>query len=184
MKKLIFAAIISVGVNSTASYADVNSSATKSPHPASNQLYKQNPVNKKQTDLQVLVWAYEAMLAANSYNFVNVKHQLSQAKPYFSEQAWRATQNTLYNKSILQKVIQDKLIVYTGLENGPLLLNKTSESWTVQMPLLVHFQNAKQDSIQQIVATMTIKAYQPGPGGLQIQSIEYGPPSCVQIKKC
>lgn len=122
----------------------------------------------KLSDIKVLSWAYESMLATYNIDFTNYKKQLPEAAKYYTEDAWLSYQKQLHeNTALLQK---DKLVMTAGLEHSPVLLKKTNNLFVVQMPLLLNYQSADSLKVKKKMVTLEI-------------AIDSQSEDCLKIKK-
>ncbi|CEG57237.1 DotI/IcmL family type IV secretion protein [Legionella fallonii] len=108
------------------------------------------------SDIKILSWAYESMLATYNLNFVNYKTQLPNAAKYYTKNAWMAYQKQLYlNIAPIQK---EKLVISAGTANSPILLSKKNDIYKVQIPLLLNYQSqASKQTIKKIVTLDIVK---------------------------
>lgn len=99
------------------------------------------------TQAPVLLWANEAVVAAYTYNYATLTHDLQSASAYFTPEGWAAFNEALVNSGNLAAVTKKKLIVSALVEGTPTILNEQTvrgrSTWVVQIPLQVTLQNAK-----------------------------------------
>jgi intracellular multiplication protein IcmL len=128
------------------------------------------------TPAQVLVWANEAVVSTYTTNFVNYPQTLQTASHYFTPAAWKAYYETLKNSGQLETIIKKKLVVSTVATSAPIILNEGVKegkyTWTVQMPVLIKYQNAHTAKTEHRVVNLSIVRTPQyiGTRGLGIQS--------------
>lgn len=109
---------------------------------------------------KLLVWANEAAVSAFSYNFVNYKQALQKTSDYFTPAGWNSFKTALDKSKNLDTVVQKKLVVSAVADGSPMIVHEgvvnNTYSWKVQMPLLVTYQSAYENSKQHLLTTMVI----------------------------
>ena len=125
----------------------------------------------------VLVWANEAIIKMNSYDFANYPAQLQGVSEYFTPDAWRAYSDALAKAKILETVTNSKLTVSSVAFKPPVIKESkamgANYQWMIEMPTLVNFDSPngnKQQRLNVQVVIVTATAPQ-GVRGLVIQSI-------------
>lgn len=114
------------------------------------------------SDLNVMSFAYEAMMAIHNYSFVNYDKTLSYEKAgqYLSQQAWQTYSEELKTSGVLARLIKNKWVSTVGTANAPIILRKGmregQHQWLVQIPLLIHYQSAEEDTINTRVEKLLI----------------------------
>ncbi len=99
-----------------------------------------NTPNMSQDD--VTAWVIEAVVAVNSYDFINYHSQLQGAQKYFTDYGWSKYMLALKASNNLLGVINYKEIVTAQVvDPGPKILKAGilggAYAWQYQMPLLV-----------------------------------------------
>lgn len=113
------------------------------------------------TTAELLEWAQEAALAANSYDFANYRRALQGASNYFTPRAWRQYQDALESSRNLEAVISAKLAVSATVTGAPVVLeqgvsNAGRYSWKVRVPLLLIYESSRRRITQPVEITMII----------------------------
>lgn len=128
----------------------------------------------KHSNIDILTWAYKAMLVSHTYNFVKYKSQLKQAETYFTPTAWKNYQKNLKQSNLINKVINQKLVISMGTASSPLLLQKADAKWKVQIPIIINLQSANESQQQPLqLVTLTISTSSKGHNGLIIDEIHF-----------
>jgi len=109
---------------------------------------------------QLLQWAARAAVAAYSYNFVNYREALQGVQNYFTPEGWRNFENALKSSRNLEMVIEKKLVSSAVATGAPVILDQgvvnDRYAWKVQVPILVSYQSASENTQQPLVITMII----------------------------
>lgn len=109
---------------------------------------------------ELLQWAERAAVAVNNYNFVNYKEALQNAQNNFTPDGWKYYMDALKSSGQLDGVIAKKLVANAVPTGAPVILEEGVISgryaWKVQMPLLVTFQSASEQTQLPEVVTITI----------------------------
>lgn len=151
LSKLLFVVIFTITTSIT-----LIGCSTQAPITRSDQAL----LNMDATQRSLLVWANEAATSAFSYNYVTYRHDLEIASNYFTPEAWNAFRLSLEHSKNLDKVIKEKMVVSAVAEGSPVILNQfittNKQTWIVQMPLLVSYQNANVYEKGHYIVTMHI----------------------------
>lgn len=109
---------------------------------------------------ELLQWASRAAVTAYTYNFVDYRNALQNAQNDFTPDGWTYFESALKESRQLEMVIAKKLVVSavataapTIIEQGPI---NGRYAWKVQMPLLVTYQSASEQTQQPVIVTMVI----------------------------
>ena len=134
----------------------------------------------KITDTQILAWSYEAMLLTYNNNFTITKNKEneSKAKMYYTDNAWNQYTKSANESGNLNMINNKRLVVSVGLENSPVILNKSDKSWKVQLPLLINYQSSTERiTIRELATIEVIETDDPQPEQqcLQIKNILFSP---------
>jgi intracellular multiplication protein IcmL len=109
---------------------------------------------------EVLQWSAQAAVAAYSYNFVNYREALQNVQNSFTPDGWKFFEEALRGARTLEMVITKKLVVSAVATAAPVMLEQGiingRYAWKVQLPLLVTYQSASEQTQQPIVVTMVI----------------------------
>lgn len=113
---------------------------------------------KMDDDASISAWTNEAVTDINTYNFTNYKKHLQFASNYFTPEGWKTYMATLNASGNLNDVVQQKLIATAVTAGSVTILQKGNNAWTVQMPMLVTYENtaATVKNKQRTVVTMYI----------------------------
>jgi intracellular multiplication protein IcmL len=100
------------------------------------------PVNTpNMSPAEVTAWTIEAVVAANSYDFINYRAQLQGAQKYFTEYGWNKYMQALRASNNLLGVINYKEIVTAEVVDQPKIVKQGilagAYAWQYQMPLLI-----------------------------------------------
>lgn len=127
------------------------------------------PAPKGPTQLQVAVWANEAAVAAFQFDYLNHRHFLQTAQQYFSAATWQSFMNDA-RKLAIKDALSQREVTGAVAEGAPLIQQRSSQQWTVQLPLLVTHMNLHRQSQTHLLVTMQIEPAQPGLRGLTLTS--------------
>ncbi len=109
---------------------------------------------------ELLQWAHQVAIDAYSYNFVNYRDALQNLQNNFTAEGWRYFEQSLKNSRNLEMVLAKKLIVSGTATGTPVILEQAvvdgSYSWKVQIPILVSYQNASENTQKPMVVMMII----------------------------
>ncbi len=137
------------------------------------------------SDLALLEWASEAAVNVYTFNFVNYREALQDAREYFTRSGYQNFMAALKDSNNLNAVQARKLLVSAQVEaNGTSMIlrsSKTEDSfringkytWQVQIPMLLTYESGGTDKfLQHIMLTMTITRMSPldSSSGLGIDS--------------
>jgi intracellular multiplication protein IcmL len=136
-------------------------------------------------DLALLEWASEAAVNVYTFNFVNYRNALQDARSYFTRTGYLNFMTALKASNNLIAVQSRKLLVSAQIEaNGTSMIlrsTKTDDSfringryaWQVQIPMLLTYESGGTDKfLQHIMLTMVITRMSPleSSSGLGIDS--------------
>jgi intracellular multiplication protein IcmL len=108
------------------------------------RLMKDIPLNDlNMSSDELLDWAVNAVLAANSFDFINYRHQLQDAQKYFMDESWATYMKELaisdnllalkYRRWVfVAKVVEKPTLIAEGILSGV-------RAFKLQMPLLVTY---------------------------------------------
>lgn len=104
---------------------------------------------------ELVQWASQAAVAAYTYNFVNWRDSLQQASQFFTPEGWNQFQQGLKATRNLDTVIAKKLVVTAVPTGAPVIADQGilngRYAWRVQIPLLVTYEGAGGERIQQSI---------------------------------
>ena len=110
--------------------------------------------SRTDNDVKILSWAFEAMMETNNYNFTT--HNQDKASIYFTKSAWTTFKKEFELQNRINKVINDKLVSTVGLQNSPLILQKSKTQWKVQMPLIINYRSAQKINVENKIINLDI----------------------------
>jgi intracellular multiplication protein IcmL len=109
----------------------------------------------------LLQWASVAARSVLNLDFVHYQSQLQSAENYFTTGGWHQFQAALKSSGLLDSVISKKLIMTGVVSGAPVILNRAilhgRYTWTIQMPVLVTFSSASENSQTKLILTMNIQ---------------------------
>lgn len=107
------------------------------------------------TDTEILQWANLAIIAANSYNYVNYRSELQAASEFFTADGWNSFIKAIQSSNNLQAVISNKFVVSAMATQAPTIIERGvyngSYSWRIRMPIMVTYQSQTIASIPVVV---------------------------------
>lgn len=131
--------------------------------------------NMSTTD--ILVWANEAAVRLNTYNYLTYREDRQNMQNYFLPQTWNMYYKTLQKKHYKELLTEQKMTVSAvPLDVAVLLQQGVSEkryTWKVEIPLLVRFKSGQRELTQKRSITLVIQRSPPylGKRGVGIVSI-------------
>jgi intracellular multiplication protein IcmL len=93
----------------------------------------------------VALWAEDAVVAANSYDYANYHAQLQRAQKYFTDYGWRSYMKGLQASNNLEALTKRKLIFLAKVAGQPKLLaeGRVGKSqiyaWKLQIPVVITY---------------------------------------------
>jgi intracellular multiplication protein IcmL len=113
------------------------------------------------TQASLMQWVNTAVVAVNTYDFVNYREQLQHASDYFTQDGWSAYLDSLKASRNLNAVIEKKLVVSAFAKRAPAIVRSGPLdgvfTWTIQIPITVVYQSASASSQQDLVVTLMVK---------------------------
>ncbi|MFA6409017.1 MAG: type IVB secretion system apparatus protein IcmL/DotI [Gammaproteobacteria bacterium] len=132
---------------------------------------------------ELVQWASRAAVAVYSYNFVDYREALQKAQNYFTPEGWSNFEDALKSSRTLDMVLDKKLVVSAVATGAPVILDQglvnDRYAWKVQLPILVTYQSATENTQQPLVVTMVVSRVPTlnTPRGIAIASFVSGPGS-------
>jgi len=112
------------------------------------------------TDQAVVNWASKAVVAVYTYDFINFRQTLQENEKYFTQSGWRSFLDALNESKNLDAVRENKMVVSAFVSAAPIVTRKGVLQgryvWVIQIPLLVHFASANQQSDQNYVIQVQV----------------------------
>jgi intracellular multiplication protein IcmL len=107
----------------------------------------------------ILRWASKAATAAYTFDFVSYNKQVAAVRPYFTSAGWSDYLRSV--QSLIDTIVKNQLFI-SGVVSGPPVISNQGVlpdkgySWRVQIPFLVHYQSANNESKRHYYVVMTI----------------------------
>lgn len=93
----------------------------------------------------ILRFASKAAVAAYTFDFVNYKQEIDEARVYFTSDGWSSYLASV--SEVLKRITENKLFVSAVVDGAPIISNEGEldgvYSWRVQIPFLVNYQSAQ-----------------------------------------
>lgn len=110
---------------------------------------------------ELLQWSAQAAVAAYTYNFVNYRQELQRTSEFFTPEGWNQFQQGLKDTRNLETVVAKKLVVSATPTGAPEIKDQGilngRYAWRIQIPLLVTYEGAAGERIQQpVLVTMVV----------------------------
>lgn len=109
---------------------------------------------------ELLQWASRAAVAAYTYNFVDYREALQRVQNNFTPDGWKSFEEALIGSRILETVVAKKLVVSAVATAAPVILEQGvingRYAWKIQMPLLVTYQSASEQTQQPVIVTEVV----------------------------
>ncbi|HJN37779.1 MAG TPA: DotI/IcmL family type IV secretion protein [Gammaproteobacteria bacterium] len=115
----------------------------------------------------VMQWAAMVSSKALSLNFSQYEEQMSQLRPYFTENGWQKYSEALTTSGYLDQVKKKRLYVTAINNKSPMIpkwgyINNGSEFyWKAQVPLILSIQTASETKKKNRMVTLLIKLKDP-----------------------
>ena len=111
---------------------------------------------------ELLLWAGRAAVAAYTYDVAHYQEQLkSVVDNYFSVAGGQAFMQALQDSGAIANLVNNKLVVTSVVNGTPLILKQGSlfgtETWRIQIPILVNYQSASEVQTNAYVVSMLIR---------------------------
>lgn len=112
---------------------------------------------------QLLSWASQAAIAAYSFNFLDYRSNLQNARKYFTPKGFDDYVKVLDSSGNLQTVIKNRLVVKPVITDVPIIVKEgliAGEGvygWRIQIPMLIQYVSASDKIEQPVLATLLIK---------------------------
>ncbi len=128
-----------------------------------NYLIAMTPLSRPIINRQeLLLWAGRAAVAAYTYDVAHYQEQLkSVVDNYFSVAGGQAFMQALQDSGAIANLVNNKLVVTSFVNGTPLILKQGSlfgtETWRIQIPILVNYQSASEVQTNAYVVSMLIR---------------------------
>jgi len=113
-------------------------------------------------DDQLLRWAVEACTAAYSFNFLDYRNNLQQARKYFTEAGFASYVQALERSGNLATVETKRLVVKAYLTDNPVIISRGKLGgqeryvWQVEVPMVVRYVSAGTEIKQPVLIKLLI----------------------------
>jgi len=114
------------------------------------------------TDDQLLRWAVEACTAAYSFNFLDYRNNLQQARKYFTEAGFDSYVKALEQSGNLATVEDKRLVVKAYLTDNPVIVSRGTLGgqsryvWQVEVPMVVRYVSAGAELKQPVLVKLLV----------------------------
>jgi len=109
----------------------------------------------------VLQWASEAVIAVNSYDFVNFRSAFQASEKYFTSPGWDSFMKALSTSKNLETVQNKKIVVSAVLSGAPIITNRYvihgRYTWKLQLPMVVSYQSQSETIDQHYLVLLTVE---------------------------
>lgn len=131
------------------------------PASAQGALIAQPPLSERGIGTPVLLnWVVEAMMASNTFNFVNYAAALDAASIYYTPDGYASYKSALDTAKIVDRVIKKKLILKATPTDAPqILLEKPLAGrymWKIKLPMKFSYQNVTTDIYDLMDVTLIV----------------------------
>ena len=128
------------------------------------QLFKLSPLSSPiESDQAVEGFAGHALTDTFTFDYVNVKHQISSRGNFYTPDAFTQIKKDLGNSGgIANEAVKNKWIVKATLMAAPELIHKgllpksSTYGWRMSFPLMITYQTEEKTSSQQYTADVTV----------------------------
>ncbi|MFI4954507.1 MAG: type IVB secretion system apparatus protein IcmL/DotI [Gammaproteobacteria bacterium] len=110
---------------------------------------------------QLLSWASQAAIAAYSFNFLDYRSNLQNARKYFTPEGFDNFVKALDDSGNLQAVIQKRLVVKPVITDVPIIVKEgmiggIRYGWRLQIPMLIQYVSASDKIEQPVLVTLLV----------------------------
>jgi intracellular multiplication protein IcmL len=109
---------------------------------------------------EILQWAARVAEATHNYDFLRYRETLGLLQGRFTKDGWGSFTSALNDSKALDEVISKKLMLTAVVRDTPVMLTRGvvngRYAWKVQIPLLITYQSASEQSQQRTVVEMVI----------------------------
>lgn len=110
---------------------------------------------------QVLRWSSETLINLLTFDYKNITQAIQNSHSYFTEQGFQAYQTVLQKNSWIQTLQRKKYDVLPVLDDPAVLIKEGLEqgvySWTIQVPLMLHFRGPFDMTKQRTTIEIAVK---------------------------
>ena len=112
------------------------------------------------TPAELLQWANQAVIAANTFSYVNYRKELQDAAQYFTPEGWTLFQNSLKESRNLETVVAKKFVVSATATGAPVISDQGilngRYAWRIKLPVLITYQNQSEQIQQPVDVTLLV----------------------------
>ncbi len=113
-------------------------------------LFPEKPLDQPSLEInELLNWVTEAMMASNTFNFIDLDSVMNAANVYYTKEGFASYKNALSNEKIPDTVIEKKFVLKaTAMDAPQLLLEKPFAGrymWKIKIPMQFRYQNVTTD---------------------------------------
>jgi len=115
-------------------------------------------------------WAKFAAIGAYHFDHQNPQQQLDSVKACFTDAGWKSFQDALQQSNNLQVVTNEKLKVTSQIKNETMIsiLPVQPNTWKIQVPLSVKYENESRHLDQQLTADLLVESHANSEGQLKL----------------
>lgn len=113
-------------------------------------LFPEKPLDQPSLEInELLNWVTEAMMASNTFNFIDFESVMNAANLYYTKEGFESYKNALSNAKIPDTVVEKKFVLKaTAMDAPQLLLEKPFAGrymWKIKIPMQFRYQNVTTD---------------------------------------
>lgn len=113
-------------------------------------LFPEKPLDQPGIETnELLNWITEAMMEANTFNFIDYNTVLDTASVYFTKEGYTSYKDALNTSKIIETITEKKYVLRAVATDAPqLLLEKPFAGrymWKIKIPMQFKYQNVKAD---------------------------------------
>lgn len=110
---------------------------------------------------QLLSWASQAAIAAYSFNFLDYRSNLQNARKYFTPEGFDNFVKALDESGNLKAVVERRLVVKPVITDVPILVKEgmiggIRYGWRIQIPMLIQYVSASDKIEQPVLVTLLV----------------------------
>jgi intracellular multiplication protein IcmL len=110
---------------------------------------------------QLLSWASQAAISAYSFNFLDYRANLQNARKYFTPEGFDNYVKSLDSSGNLKATIERKLVVKPVITDVPIIVKEgmiagVRYGWRIQIPMLIQYVSASDKIEQPVLVTLLV----------------------------
>lgn len=113
-------------------------------------------------------WAKVAAQGAYEFNYSNHAEKFESLKSCFTDAGWKSFQEALEQSNNMKVITSEKLNVTSSVKSTVSVTSAQANTWKIQVPLTVKFENNTRHMTQELVADLLVEAHANAEGQQQL----------------